>query len=855
MKRVTVTMLAAAALAWLSLPAGRAEATDEVSPRVRALLEQMTVEEKLGMVQGSRDPAYGGGAGYIAGVPRLGVPPLRLADGPANVYVRYETTALPQPISLAATFSEQYARRYGEILGLESRATRNDVLLGPMVNVMRLPHWGRNVTSYGEDPLVIARLAAAEIVGIQSQGVMATAKHFIANNQSLHQGGGIGGADGHDFIVDERTLHEIYLPGFEAAMRAGVASLMAAYNKTNGFWNAENEANLTGIARKELGWQGFIVSDWHANRSTPSIGAGLDMEMPGQGPVYLTGREGPKWGARLKSAIDARQVDASALDRAAGRVLTQMERFGFLDGSRVAGPLTIDVEAHAKFARELAAQGAVLLKNESNILPLDAARASDLLLIGPTAAQLAVGPGVSGFADRFVAPLDALKQSLGSSARIEHVVGDELTGTPIPSEFLRTDSGEPGLARTHEDSSPDGVDAVVDFTGAKALPMGRGYKWRGTLTVPTSGRYALQVHSWGGTGVLVVDGQPRAFSAAVRFGHGIPRKSSSVVPTKDGLDNAQWVTELEAGKRYTIEVQGQAEPEQRLQIRLAWVTPQMRADNIAQAVKAARTAKTAVVFAWARSGEFDDPDLALRLPNDQDALIDAVARANPNTIVVMNSSSPHDMPWRNRVKAILYMWFAGQEGGWATADVLLGKANPGGRLPMTFPARPSDVAALDPKHPERYEGVDKRVVYSEGIFHGYRHFDEHRIAPLYPFGYGRSYTTFAYSNLEIREQGEAFEVSFELRNTGARRGAEVPQLYVARPAKPSIPMAPQTLASFDRVELDPGESRTVTLRIEPRQLSYWDAAADRWTKARGRRAVLVGASSREIKLRGHIEVN
>jgi beta-glucosidase-like glycosyl hydrolase len=214
--------------------------------------------------------------------------------------VRYETTALPQPITLASTFSTDLARQYGEILGRESRATRNDVLLAPMVNVMRLPHWGRNVTSFGEEPLVIARLAAAEIGGIQSTGVMANAKHFVANNQSLNQGGGIGGADGFDFVVDERTLHEIYLPGFESAMRAGVASIMAAYNKTNGYWNAENEANLTGILRKELHWQGFVVSDWHANRSTPSIAAGLDLEMPGQGPQYLTGREGPKWGAEVE---------------------------------------------------------------------------------------------------------------------------------------------------------------------------------------------------------------------------------------------------------------------------------------------------------------------------------------------------------------------------------------------------------------------------------------------------------------------------------------------------------------------------------------------------------------------------
>jgi beta-glucosidase len=280
----------------------------------------------------------------------------------------------------------------------------------------------------------------------------------------------------------------------------------------------------------------------------------------------------------------------------------------------------------------------------------------------------------------------------------------------------------------------------------------------------------------------------------------------------------------------------------------------MRADNISAAATAAKSAGTVVVFAWARSGEFDDPDLALRLPNDQDAMIGAIADANPNTIVVLNSSSPHDMPWRDKVKAILYMWFPGQEGGAATADVLLGKENPGGRLPMTFPARAGDVAALDPAHPERYRGADKRVTYSEGIFHGYRHFDENHITPLHAFGYGLSYTTFAYSNLRSRATGDAHEVSFTVRNTGKRRGADVPQLYLGRPAQPPVPMAPQTLVGFERIELDPGESRTVRVRIEPRQLSYWASDDDRWAVAGGRRPIYVGASSRDIKLTGGIDV-
>lgn len=846
---------ALAIVAVVSAGSSLAAAPAPPSARVQGLLGQMTLDEKLSMVAGARDPAYAGEAGYITGVPRLGIPPLRLADGPAGVYLRYETTALPQPITLAATFSTDFSRRYGEVLGRESRAMRNDVFLGPMVNIMRVPNWGRNATSYGEDPFLIAQMGAANIEGVQSTGTLATVKHFIANNQSLHQGGGFFGADGKSFEVDERTLHEIYLPGFEAAFKAGVASAMAAYNKTNGYWNAENPANLTGILRDELGWNGFVVSDWHANRSTASIVAGLDMEMPAFGPIQLLGREGPKWGPRLKAAIEARQIPESALDRAVGRILGQMDRFGMLDGTRLPAPDRIDVEAHAAFARQVAAEGAVLLKNANGALPLGPKDLSNLLLVGPTAAQLAVGSGVSGFKDRFVAPLDALKSAAGAGARISFSVGDPLTGVAIPSTALTPASGAgAGLTRQPADGSPAVVDATLDFVGARAFPIGRGYTWKGTLKVPVAGEYTLQMQSWGGSAILKVDGQQRAFAAYVRFGHGIPRNSSSVVPTTDGLDNAQVAIKLEANKAYAIEVEAQAEPESQLQVRLAWVTPEMRQSAHAAAVAAAKTAGTVVLFAWARSGEFDDPDAALRLPNDQDALIDAVASANPNTIVVLNSASPHDMPWRDKVKAILYMWFPGQEGGGATADVLLGKVSPGGKLPMTFPRSPADVPAYSAAHPERYAGDATRVVYSEGIFTGYRHYEQNRIRPLFPFGFGLSYTTFAYSGLKVVPANGGFDVSFTVRNTGKVAAAEVAQVYVGRPMRAPVPMAPKALAGFARVPLQPGESRSVTVHLAPRQLSYWDVGSDTWKVATGKRAVMVGASSEAIRLDAQIDV-
>jgi beta-glucosidase len=826
---------------------------DEFSPRVRGLIAQMTQEEKLAFTTGGRDPNYGGQAGFAPGVPRLNIPPLRLADGPVGILNRYETTALPQAIGLAATFSPELAGRYGRVLGREARATNMDVVLGPMVNIARTPNWGRNITSYGEDPFLTSQMVVPAVKAIQAEGAMATTKHFIANNQSEHQGGGLAGAPGYDFVVDQRTLHEIYAPGFEAAVEAGTASIMAAYNRTNGYWNAENPDTLTSLLRGEFGWDGFVMSDWHANRSTESIAAGLDLEMPGFGPLNQVGREGPKWGPRLGQAIAGGKVPQAALDTAVGRILSQMERFGMLDGKRIPAPPAVEVEADAAVARDIATKSAVLLKNDG-ALPLSEKALSNIVLIGPTAGQIAVGPGggrSEGVMSRLISPVDALKAAAGAGAKVQFSVGDDLTGVAIPASALSPAEGSgQGLTRERLDGSPPTVDAQVDFTGERALPAGRGYVWKGVLKVPTTGRYMIMTQSWGGATNLKIDGELKAGSARLAFGNGVPRRLSSLLPTTDNLDNGQTVLQLEAGRSYRIELEGQAEPDLKMQVRLAWVTPEMRAQAIADAVAAARAADTAVVFAWARGGEGFDPEQNLNLPGDQNALIEAVADANPNTVVVLNTGGPISMPWRDKVKAVLEMWFPGQEGGWATADLLVGKANPAGKLPITFPVKASDTPALAPGHPERFDGVGERVVYSEGIFVGYRHYDQNRIQPLYPFGYGLSYTTFAYTGLKVAPAGDGIDVSFTVRNTGKVKGAEIPQVYVGPPPRPAVPMAPKVLAGFDRLELEPGESRAVSIHVPARQLSYWSVEAKDWRVAEGRRPVYVGASSRDIRLTG-----
>src|ERR1035441_2213215 len=344
---------------------------------IDGLLRQMSLDEKISLLHGARDPKNLGEAGYWPGLPRLGIPPLRLADGPCGVNVNRDATGMPAPVGLAATFNPEAARLYGVVMGRDARALEQDILLAPHVNIVRDPLFRRNHTTLGEDPLLSARLGAAEIAGIQSQGVMAQVKHLAGYNGS------------NDVIIDERTLREIYLPAFEAAVQAGAASAMCAYNRINGAWACENPALQNGILRGEWGFTGFVTSDWGAVHSTLALAAGLDLEMPGR---EIAGRPGgPYFGDALQAAVRSGAVAAVAVDSALARILRQLDRFHLLDPKPPARPASIDVEADAKIVRDIAGQSAVLLKNEGGALPIAAADLASLAVIGPTGGQLAAG--------------------------------------------------------------------------------------------------------------------------------------------------------------------------------------------------------------------------------------------------------------------------------------------------------------------------------------------------------------------------------------------------------------------------------------------------------------------------------
>ena len=826
------------------------------STKVVQLVAAMTLDEKLGMVNGwpngvSPPPQTNRtiGVGFIPGVPRLGIPALTFTDGPAGVRMNLPTTAMPAPVALASTFSADLAQRYGEVLGRDARSRDQDVIFGPMMNMVRVPQAGRNFETLGEDPSLMAQLVAAETRGIQSQGEIATAKHFAENNQENNR-------MGVNVNVDDQTLREMELRGFEAAVKAGnTGAVMCAYNSVNGNFSCENPTLLTDILRNQWGFSGFVVSDYGANHSAgPALEAGTDIEF--FGTHFL----------QLKALIQSGAVPEAALDAAVGGILTTMDRFGLLahasptGGTVVNRPLPEFPElADAQQALTIAEQGSVLLRNQGDTLPLTQADLRSLAVIGTTARTLLVGGGgssrVLGVTEREISPLTALQQAAGPQGNITFAVGRDLQGVAVPSSALAPPNptpGQHGLLRTNTVTGATQVDPNIDFVGPNALPEGTQATWTGTITAPTTGNYLLAVQTDGTGGSLTVDGQPVITSSV------LAALGTTLHRTTDGLANSFVQLNLTTGP-HTVSVTAAPVPafppfipasSGPVQIRFAWITPQQRQANLAAAVAAAKQARTAVVFAYMEGTEgVDQPTLTL--PDEQDQLIEAVAAANPRTVVVLNSGYPVLMPWVNDVRAILDMWYPGQEGGQATANVLVGAAVPGGKLPMTFPAHESDAPTAT--SPLRYPGVNNQEYYSEGIFVGYRWYDQNNITPLFPFGFGLSYTTFGYDHLNTKPNGNTPRVQFTVTNTGTRTGTEVAQVYVGR-LPTSAPTPVKQLAGVARVTLRPGQSKRVTVDLDPRSLAYWDTTSQRWITPGGNVSVLVGSSSRDIRLSGEIQV-
>ncbi|HLH34241.1 MAG TPA: glycoside hydrolase family 3 C-terminal domain-containing protein [Alloacidobacterium sp.] len=861
------------------------------NPRVDKLLHELTLKEKVSLIHGVPEPdaTDQGEAGYMAGVPRLGIPPLRMTDGVLGLLTRVPATAPTCSMGIAATFSREDAQETGTVIARLAKARGSRLVLEPSMNIDRDIAFHMAYNSFGEDPLLSGEIAAAMIQGIEHNGVMADAKHYIgyASNRD-------------NVVIEPQALHEIYIAPFVNAVQAGVATVMCGYTRVNGKYACGNGEFQNTILRDEIDFKGFLMSDWGANHGTTFINEGLDLEMPGPGNIAhiqsFFGGDAPirpategaaanknfefRWDGRLpeeppfspleapapatphapktdQSMMDALRdgtVTEDTVTRAVARILLQFDRFGLLEHQQPLDrtlQLSSDTtQLNARTIEKTGEDAAVLLKNDNNALPLKKTALQSLALIGPGAAQtVAVGLAGEksvGLPARQIGTLQVLKRYFpGSASHIEYAVADDLTGTTIPARYL-SHHGKPGLERS---GTASGTDPQIDFTrkNGRALPANVSETWSGTLTVPSTGNYRLHLQVLGCYGALWLDGK-RLISNGRAIIHGDITQAGQddVLPTTDGLDSLRVEVPLAAGehKLYVSVIPNTSN--QPIQVRLNWVTPEQRSANYAAAIAAARGAKTAVVFAWSRTF----PTFAL--PGDQDRLIADIAAINPNTIVVLNVSQPIAMPWLDKVKAVLQMWWPGDEGGWATANILLGRANPAGRLPFTWGRSLQDYPATDPRYPERSDkGVDGKSTFTEGIFVGYRWFDKQQIKPLFPFGYGLSYTSFEYSHLHVSRAADGgLDVSFTVRNSGKKAGDEVPQVYLGIPrnAPASSQFAKEALAAFDRIHLAPGTAKNVSLHVPRRSLEYWSTSKSGWQFASGERDILVGSSSRDIKL-------
>jgi beta-glucosidase len=680
--------------------------------RARKLVSRMTLDEKLDQLHGIRDSTH---YRFVPPLPRLGIPALQITNGPSGAgpggtRPQAQATALPAPISLAATWDLDLARLNGATIGTESRDLGNALVEAPTINIARVPQNGRTFEGYGEDPYLVSQISINNIVGMQNQGVIANVKHFAANNQETNR-------MTVNEEIDERALREIYLPAFEASVKeAHVGSLMCAYPRVNGTYCCENDFLLNQLLKKEWGFSGFVTSDFGAVHSdVPSATAGLDLEMP----------TGKYFGDdELKAALQSGQLPMSVIDDKLIRRFSTMIRFGVFDHPPV--PQPIPAKEDGAIARRLAEEGMVLLKNDAALLPLDPAHLKSFAVIGPAAVKAVTGGGGSSHVAPLytVDPVDGIRARAGSKVQVEYSDGGDL-------------SQAAALARASD------------------------------VTV-----------------VMVGD----------------------------------------------IDTEGRDHP--------------------------------------------------ISLSANQDSLVAAVAAANPRTIVVVKSGSAVLMPWVDRVQAVLEAWYPGEEDGNAVAAVLFGDFNPAGKLPITFPKNLEDVPA---NTAEQYPGIlpagapseghevqiAKKDVpapagvahYTEGVFVGYRHYDAKGIAPLFPFGHGLSYTTFSYERLKITrnkiflaDPNKTFSVELDLTNTGSRSGAEVVQLYVGMPSTTEAPEPPKELKGFKKLALDPKKQIHVRLPLDRQALSHWDMKTHRWVISPGTYQIMVGASSRDIRLQGQLQV-
>jgi beta-glucosidase len=756
------------------------------SQKVADVIDHMSLDDEITMVEGHGTAPPNPYVFYMPGIPDLCIPQLGEEDGPAGVADQLtNVTQLPAGVGLAATFNPSLARQYGQVIGNEEFGKGAAVNLGPTVNIDRDPRWGRSFETFTEDPFLNSALTVSEIKGVQSTGEMSQVKHYAAYNQETNRN-----TPQDDVIADTRTLREIYEPAFQAAVEnANVASVMCAYSSINGAFACQNPTLLNTTLKQLWGFEGFVTSDYAALHDVSGAADGTDQEQP----------FADSFGATLKQDVTNGTVPRAVLNTMVSRMLTEMFRFGIIDHPPTGTPSDpVTTPAHVAVATNVADQSATLLKNDEQTLPLSAAHAGTVAVIGPSAsASPTYGGGGSAYVipPSTVSPLQGLESAAGHGTHLLYQQG------------LPTDSSLPAVPS----SALSPAYAPTPFAGS----------YSGTLTAPATGTYVLAIEnpcgcytptylSLNGKQILDDPGTPpvSVYSVAVH---------------------------LVAGQTYSLSISGDSD-------KLLWGTPTALEPGIDDAVAAAKSADTAVVVVSDDTESEATDRLSLSLPSAQDELIEKVAAVNPHTVVVVNAGAPITMPWLGQTAAVLDDWYPGQVSGTSLARVLFGRVDPGGHLPVTFPTSLSQVPAASPA---QFPGVGGKVQYSEGLDVGYRWYDAKSLTPLFPFGYGLSYTKFAFSRLRMTgAPGNGvrdMQISATVTNVGQRAGSDVAQLYLSDPSATGEP--PRQLVGFQRVNLGPGKSTQVTFTVTPRDTWWWDDSANGWNQSTGQYGLFVGDSS------------
>ncbi len=831
---------------------GEAGAPGVVTADSRAddLVRQMTLAEKLAYIGGDR-------GFFIRPIPRLGIPEIKMSDGPAGCRNWGPNTTYPAAIAFAASFDPALIERVGHGIGHDCRARGVHILLAPGMNIHRAPLNGRNFEYLGEDPYLAGKTAAAFIRGVQGEGVLATAKHFVANNQEWDR-------NRVSSEVDERTLREIYFPAFERAIREGqVASVMTAYNLLNGTYCSHHEWLLRNVLKGQWGFSGFVMSDWGAVHDGPgSATAGMDLEMP---------RGSHMNEQALAPLIAEKKIDVSIIDEKVHRILRTIIAAGFLDRAQKVDDIPLDDPKSSFLALEAARSSIVLLKNANALLPLDRTKLKRIAVIGPNAHPAVFGGSGSAFVTPIHATslLDGLKHAAGNLEVAHHpgvsqaseaaLLGKPCFQGPIKETFFagRELSGSPIATR-----DVDRIDISLKRNSPEPAPgVGRenfSVRWVGTLSAAKKGRYRIVTNADDGIRVSL-DHKP----IIDEWREQAPKSSSVNLDLAAGKHEV--MVEYYQSTGGAVAQFGFA-PESQLTTfgGGAEVSALARkADIVIVSLGFGQSSDTNSVRAafepfwppeWARQSdlvETENSDRPFQLPAAQIETIRLAVAANPRTIVVMNAGGAVDLQsFVDKVPALLWAWYPGQEGGGAIADVLFGDVNPSGKLPITLGKRFEDY----PSAPFYQMNHDNKTPYTEGVFVGYRGFDAKEVEPAFVFGQGSSYTTFEYADLQaVPANDGSTTVTLKITNSGKRSGDEIVQVYVA-PPRSAVARPPRELRAFARVSLDPGQTKPVTVTLEPRAFAYWDQDAKNWKIAAGSFELLAGASSRDVRLRRKIEV-